>query len=100
MNCRCRVEYVEIGQPADSVASGEGSCLRCWVDGERVVERQLAVHGEAAWLNKVGCREEWVGVDPPPYRVKGGVGRAPATAISVCLLDRYDGATWYIGGER
>src|SRR6266704_263847 len=99
MNGRCRVEDVEIDHPADCVAIGEGGCLRCWVDGERVVEGQLAVHGEAAWLDKVGCREEWVGVDLPPYRVEVGVVQAPAPAIRVCLGQWDNAATCDIGGE-
>src|SRR5713101_4940189 len=99
MNSRCRVEDVEIGHPADCVASGEGGCLRCWVDYECVVERQLAVHGEATWLDKVGRRKEWVRVDLPPYRVKVGVGQAPAPVIRVCLGERDDAAACDIGGE-
>src|SRR6267378_6867434 len=99
MNGRRRVEDVEIGHPADRVASGEGGCLRCWVDGERVVEGQLAVHGEAAWLDEVGCREERVGVDLPPYRVEVGVGQAPAPVIRVSLGERDNVATCDIGGE-
>ena len=99
MNGRCRVKDVEIGHPADCVARGEGGCLRCWVDGERVVEGQLAVRGEAAWLDKVGCRGERVGVDLPPYRVKAGVVQAPAPVIRVCLGERDDAAACDIGGE-
>src|SRR6266566_802797 len=99
MNGRCRVEDVEIGHPADCVASGEGGCLRRWVDGQCIVEGELAVHGEAAWLDKVRCREEWVRVDLPPYCVEVGVGQAPAPVTRVCLSERDDAAACDIGGE-
>src|SRR5260370_36444175 len=99
MNGRCRVEDVEIGHPADCVASGEGGCLRCWVDRECVVEGQLAVHGEAARLDKVRRREEWIRVDLPPYRVEVGVCQAPTPMICVCLGEWDDAAACDIGGE-
>src|SRR6267143_2777861 len=99
MNRGCRVEDVEIGHPAECVDSGEGGCLRCRIDGECVAEGQSTVHGEAAWLDKVGCRGEWVRVDLPPYSVEVSVVQSPTPVICVCLRERDDAAACDIGGE-